>query len=203
MHSVPKPILKPILKRGRRRAGAPLESVKSACAAIYDACGAHNEAKRVLLVATRKYDMLKRLNDVRFAKLEAAGVPEGSKACDKVLAKTDMWEQELQDAWERLEAWEGRLATVDGVRPSPRPMHTWRALVSVSPPCEGSTWPPLKMNRVYSHISGARVSHRQHSLWCFELAQTCYYNVVSTVCRYAEVLKSPYSTLCVLCVCAW
>ena len=62
VQSVPKLILKPILKRGRRRAGAPRESVKSACAAIYDACGAHDEAKRVLLVATRKYDMLKRLN---------------------------------------------------------------------------------------------------------------------------------------------
>ena len=67
----PKPILKPILKRGRRKAGAPRESVRSACSAIDDACGAYDEAERLLGLATRKYDMLKRL--VRHPLREAGG----------------------------------------------------------------------------------------------------------------------------------
>ena len=35
------------------------------------------------MLVTRKYDMLKRLIGIRYAKLEAAGLPECSKARDK------------------------------------------------------------------------------------------------------------------------
>ena len=105
----PKPILKPILKRGRRKAGAPRESVRSAYSAIDDACGAYDEAERLLGLATRKYDMLKRLFDIRFAKLEAAGLPECSKASYKMYEKFEKWEEELDEAWERLVACENRL----------------------------------------------------------------------------------------------
>ena len=106
--SVPKPIIKPILKRGRRKAGAPRESVRSACSAIDDACGAYDEAERLLVLATRKYDMLKRLFDIRFAKLEAAGY-QSLGGPNEVYAKVEKWGEELDEAWERLEACESRL----------------------------------------------------------------------------------------------
>ena len=90
-------------KRVRRKAGAPRTTIRVACAHVDVACEHFDSTKTLLNKATRKYDMLHRLNKVRFAKLYAFDPSDKSPGeIEKQLAKANRFEEEEDEAWDAL-----------------------------------------------------------------------------------------------------
>ena len=92
-----------VRKRVRRKAGAPRTTIRVACAPVDVACEQFDSTKKLLNEATRKYDMLHRLNEVRFAKLYAFDACGKSAAeIQKQLDKADKFQGEEDVAWDAL-----------------------------------------------------------------------------------------------------
>ena len=92
-----------VRKRVRRKAGAPRTTIRVACAHVDVACEHFDSTKTLLNKATRKYDMLHRLNKVRFAKLYAFDPSDKSPGeIEKQLAKANRFEEEEDEAWDAL-----------------------------------------------------------------------------------------------------
>ena len=90
-------------KRVRRKIGAPRTTIRVACAHVDVACKQFDSTKNLLNNATRKFDMLHRLNEVRFAKLYAFDPCNKSAAeIEKQLAKAGKFQGEEDVAWDAL-----------------------------------------------------------------------------------------------------